>query len=137
MEYCLKQLDECAAAPIKELFASVFTGEPWNDDWSDDKQLELYIHDLIGQKNSLAFGLYEGSELVGIAMGRTKHWYTGTEYCIEELCIRTSRQGNGLGRRFVEEIERACRAAGLRHIFLLTENNVPAFAFYQKLGFAN
>ena len=68
-------------------------------------------------------------------MGRVKHWYTGTEYCIDELCIRTSKQGKGLGTQFMNEIEKACREMGLTHIFLLTENNVPAFEFYKKLGF--
>ncbi len=63
MKYCFKQLDESAAAIIKELFVSVFTAEPWNDDWSNENQLDLYIHDLIGQNNSLTFGLYEGAEL--------------------------------------------------------------------------
>ena len=27
---------------IKKLFVSVFTIEPWNDDWSDDNQLDCY-----------------------------------------------------------------------------------------------
>ena len=135
MNYCFKQLDENASAIIKDLFVSVFTDEPWNDDWSDKNQLDLYIHDLIGQSNSLTFGLYEGTELIGISMGRIKHWYTGTEYCIDELCIQTAKQGKGLGRRFVNEIEKACKQLGLTHIFLLTENNVPAFEFYKKLGF--
>lgn len=134
-DYSLKQLDESAAAAIRELFVRVFSNEPWNDDWSDKEQLELYIHDLIGQSNSLTFGLYEGSELVGISMGRTKHWCTGTEYCIDELCVHPEKQGKGLGRRFAAEIETACRKLGLRYLFLLTEDNVPAFDFYRKLGF--
>lgn len=135
MEYRFQRLDEGAAAAIRELFVSVFSGEPWNDDWSDERQLDLYIHDLIGQSNSLTFGLYEGAELMGVSMGRIKHWYTGTEYCVDELCIRTVKQGRGTGRRFVREIEAACRALGLTHIFLLTEDNVPAFEFYKKLDF--
>ena len=134
-KYRFKQLDESAAAIIKELFVSVFTAEPWNDDWSDENQLHLYIHDLIGQNNSLTFGLYEGAELIGISMGHIKHWYTGTEYYIDELCISTSMQGKGVGTLFVSEIEKACKELGLTHIFLLTENNVPAFTFYKKQRF--
>lgn len=41
---------------IKKLFVSVFTIEPWNDDWSDEKQLDCYIDDLIGQGYSLKAG---------------------------------------------------------------------------------
>ena len=135
MEYFIKKLDESADAFIKELFVSVFTVDPWNDDWSDKEQLDLYIHDLIGQSNSLTFGLYEGAELIGVSMGRIKHWYTGTEYCVDELCIQTAKQGRGLGQRFVNGIEKACKQLGLTHIFLQTENNVPAYEFYKKLGF--
>ena len=135
MKYCFKQLDESAAAIIKELFVSVFTAEPWNDDWSNENQLDLYIHDLISQNNSLTFGLYEGAELIGISMGHIKHWYTGTEYYIDELCISTSKQGKGVGTLFINEIEKACKELGLTHLFLLTEKNVPAFTFYKKQRF--
>lgn len=65
---------------IRSLFVSVFTTEPWNDDWSDTKQLNMYLNDLIGQSNSLTYGMYEGNELIGVSMGHIKHWYTGTEY---------------------------------------------------------
>lgn len=134
-KYSFKRLDESEAEIIKELFVSVFAKEPWNDDWSDKNQLRLYIHDLIGQNNSLTFGLYEDTELIGISMGHIKHWYSGTEYCIDELCINTSKQGKGIGTLFVNEIERVCKELGMTHIFLLTENNVPAFEFYKKIGF--
>ncbi len=135
MKYCFKRLDESAAAIIKELFFAVFTAKPWNDDWSNENQLDLYIHDLIGQNNSLTFGLFEGAELIGISMGHIKHWYTGTEYYIDELCISISKQGKGVGTLFVNKIEKACKELGLTHIFLLTENNVPAFTFYKKQQF--
>lgn len=135
MKYCFKQLDESAASIIKELFVSVFSAEPWNDDWSNENQLDLYIHDLIGQNNSLTYGLYEGTELIGISMGHIKHWYTGTEYYIDELCVSTSKQGKGVGTLFIGEIEKACKELGLTHIFLLTEKNVPAFTFYKKQQF--
>ena len=135
MKYRFKQLDESAAAIIKELFVSVFTIEPWNDDWSNENQLDLYIHDLISQNTSLTFGLYEGTKLIALSMGHIKHWYTGTEYYIDELCVSTSKQGKGVGTLFVSEIEKACKELGLTHIFLLTENNVPAFTFYKKQKF--
>ncbi|MDE5741894.1 MAG: GNAT family N-acetyltransferase [Oscillospiraceae bacterium] len=135
IKYSFKRLDESNSDIIRKLFASVFTKEPWNDDWSDENQLRSYIHDLIGQDNSLTFGLYEGNELIGISMGHIKHWYTGTEYFIDELCISTENQGQGIGTLFVAEIENACRELGLTHLFLLTGKDVPAYKFYKKQGF--
>lgn len=134
-KYCFKRLNESNSGEIMELFVNVFTKEPWNDDWSDENQLRLYIHDLVGQDNSLTFGLYEGNELIGVSMGHIKHWYTGTEYYIDELCISTEKQGQGAGTLFVGEIEKTCGEMGLTHLFLLTGKDAPAFSFYKKQDF--
>ena len=131
----LKQLSINDKEAIKELFTGVFTGEPWNDDWSDSGQLDHYIKDLCGQEYSLTYGLYDGDELIGLSMGYIKHWYTGTEYIINELCIRTDRQGCGAGTGFLTQIEKAIKQMGVRQIFLLTDRDMPAFNFYKKNGF--
>lgn len=133
--YEIKRIGPEKAPAIKELFFSVFTHEPWNDDWSDQEQLDAYIHDLTGQNNSLTYGLYEGETLTGVSMGQIRHWYTGTEYYIDEYCIRTEVQGRGLGTLFLAEIEKQIRELGLTQIFLQTETTVPAYRFYQKQGF--
>ena len=73
--------------------------------------------------------------LIGVSMGHIKHWYSGTEYCIDELCIQTEKQGNGIGTFFLKEIEKGIKEIGLVQIFLQTEKNVPAYDFYQKNGF--
>ena len=134
--YTLKRLGPEDREEIKALFVSVFTREPWCDDWSDREQLDLYIQDLTGQSYSLAYGLYhDAGELIGISLGYIKHWYSGTEYIINELCIKTDRQGAGAGTFFIREIGNAIRALGLKQIFLLTDSNVPAYDFYRKNGF--
>ena len=120
---------------ITDVFTSVFTKEPWNDDWSDTNQLDMYINDLIGQSYSLTYGLYDDDELIGISMGYIKHWYRGTEYIINEFCIKTELQGKGAGTFFIKEIEKAIQELGLNQIFLLTDTNVPAYNFYKKNGF--
>lgn len=121
---------------ITDVFISVFTKEPWNDDWSNTNQLDMYINDLVGQGYSLTYGLFDDDELIGIAMGYVKHWYSGTEYIINEFCIKTDRQGAGAGSFFISEIEKAIKEMGIKQIFLLTDSNVPAYNFYKKNGFS-
>ena len=53
--YELKRLTINDKEIIKDLFVSVFTKEPWNDDWSDTDQLNAYIEDLAGKCNSLRY----------------------------------------------------------------------------------
>ena len=133
--YVLKRIGVEQKESIKDLFASVFMNEPWNDDWSDPEQLDLYIMDLIEQSNCLTYGFYEEDELIGISLGFIKHWYTGTEYVIDELCIRRDKQGSGTGTHFLKEIEKAIKELGLKQIFLQTDTEVPAYKFYKKNGF--
>lgn len=131
----LKRLSIADKKIITDVFVSVFTRDPWNDDWSDKNQLDMYINDLVGQGYSLTYGLFDDDELIGIAMGYIKHWYSGTEYIINELCIKTDRQGKGAGSFFISEIEKAIKGLGVKQIFLLTDSNVPAYNFYKKNGF--
>ena len=131
----LKRLNIEDKEAITNVFISVFTKEPWNDDWSDKKQLDMYINDLVGQNYSLTYGLFDDDKLIGIALGYIKHWYSGTEYIINEFCIKTERQGAGAGTFFISEIEKAIKELGVKQIFLLTDSNVPAYNFYKKNGF--
>ena len=131
----LRQIGPDEKESIKTLFKYIFMNEPWNDDWSDEKQLDSYILDLIGQSNSLTYGLYENNNLIGFSLGYIKHWYEGTEYVIDEFCITREKQGSGLGSFFMSEIEKEISKKGLCRIFLQTDSQVPAYAFYKKNGF--
>jgi len=130
-ELSLKDIEQ-----IKTLYAAIFTAEPWNDDWSDPVQLHEYITDLIGNRNSLTVGLYEDGELIGLSLGAIIHWYSGTEYYIQEFCVRTDRQGKGLGTAFLKAVEEPATPRGAKRIFLQTERTAPAFEFYRKNGFS-
>lgn len=134
-ELILRRLDLSSIEMVKAFFADVFTNEPWNDDWSDKDQLHNYILDLTGQSYSLTLGLFEGEEMVGLSMGYIKHWFRGTEYMIDEFCISRTRQHQGLGTKFMQEIEKYIKSIGLKQIFLQTDRNVPAYEFYKKNGF--
>ena len=101
----LKQLDMEDLGTVRKLFVKIFSQEPWNDRWDDPEQLRRYMEELLGAPNALCLGLFEDDVLVGISLGRIRHWYQGTEYWIDELGIDPERQGMGAGRRFLELID--------------------------------
>lgn len=131
----IKKLENSNFDDIKNLFRDVFMNEPWNDDWSNEEQLDNYILDLTGNRNSLAIGIYEDDTLLGISLGSIIHWCTGTEYYIFEYCIDREKQQQGLGTKFFAEIESYVKDLGVNHVFLQTERNLPAYTFYKKNGF--
>lgn len=120
---------------IKTLFKSVFAAPPWNEDWSDEEQLDNYLRDLMEVRTPLIYGLYDGEILAGVSIGNIRHWCGGTEYFIEELCLARDYQGRGLGREFFALIEDELKKRNLNMIYLMTDRNKPAYEFYKKLGF--
>lgn len=127
-------------ALMTDFFFDVFTREPWNDDWSDRSQLYAYMTDLAGNANSLCYGFFEdasATKLAALSIGSVKHWCSGTEYCIDELCVRPDLQGQGVGTAFLAALEGVLKGQGIHTIYLQTDDCVPAFAFYKKRGFVH
>ena len=101
-----------------------------------EEQLNAYIADLAGNPNSLCYGFFsDGGDMLALSIGGIKHWCSGTEYMINELCVRSDMQGRGTGTAFLEAIQKELLAMDIHTIYLLTESRVPAFEFYKKRGF--
>lgn len=62
--------------------------------------------------------------------------FHGRDAFIDEIYIRTTHRGKGIGRRALEFVEAACRPLGVRAIHLEVErNNAKAHALYHRIGF--
>lgn len=131
----IKKLSTENIEDIKFVIKETFSREPWNDDWHDEQQFQLYILDLIDNKNSLSLGLYDNGELIGVSLGRIKHWYTGTEYWIDDLAVLPKVQGHGCGLKFIDLIEKFMKEKGIVGIVLFTEKDIPAYGLYVKKDF--
>ncbi|HEL1678748.1 TPA: GNAT family N-acetyltransferase [Streptococcus suis] len=131
----LKELTVADLEMVKQIFLSVFSQEPWNDDWSDKEQLDCYIGDLLGHPRALGFGLFDQEKLIGLSLGYIRFWYEGTEYRIEEFCISRDYQGQGHGASLLADIEKQLADRKIVHILLQTERNLSAYSFCKKCGF--
>ena len=131
----LIELNESYLSQMADLYREAFSGEPWNDDWSDTNQLNEYMKDISKGYNALNYGLMIDGILVGMSVGKISHWWEGTNYNIEELCIAPSYQGQGIGSEFLELIEQSAREKGIAGIFLQTDNDMPSYRFYHKNGY--
>lgn len=134
--YTIRKLDaKKDFEKTKALFKETFSLPPWKDDWSDERQLALYIDDLISQKNALCLGFFDDELLIGLALGRIMHFYLGTQFRIDEFCITNRQQGKGLGTSFFDQIKEFCRKRGIQDLLLDTTRSFPAYRFYLKNGF--
>lgn len=128
-------LDQSYLEEMASLYKSAFFGEPWNDDWSDEEQLTEYIKEKSGGFRAINYGLRLDGKLVALSLGQITHWWEGTNYVLEELCVSPEYQGTGIGTRFMELIETDLKKRDVKGIFLQTDSDKPAYKFYQKNGF--
>lgn len=128
-------LDSTYLDQMASLYQKAFSGEPWNDDWSDPVQLKEYVKEISGAYNALNYGLLVDGELAVMSLGMIRHWWAGTNYNIEELCVDPKMQGQGIGTRFLKMIEDDIKGKDICGIFLQTDNDKPSYRFYQKNGF--
>ncbi len=135
MNYELRKLTLENEAEIKNIIREAFAAPPWFDDWKDEDVFHRYILDIMGNANSLSFGLYDGENLVGLALGRLKHWFDGIEFNIDDVCVRPDYQGKGAGSALMAEVEEYGKKNGFKMLSLLTYSFAPAYKFYIKNGF--
>ena len=128
-------LDMSYLEDMKALFKAAFYGEPWHDDWSDDAQLTEYVKEKSGGFHAINYGMLKDGKLVALSMGSIAHWWEGSNYVLDELCVSPDCQGTGLGTRFMNLIEEDLKKRGVKGIFLQTDDDKPAYKFYKKNGY--
>lgn len=121
IEDSLTLLDESYIEQMADLFKKAFAGEPQNDDWSDRTQLLEYVKEISGGYNALNYGIIRDGKLAAMTLGMVRHWWEGTNYNIEELCVAPALQGQGIGTRLLKLVSEEIKKKGCDGIFLQTE----------------
>ena len=129
IELSLRRLEE-----TERVFLEIFSREPWNDAWSGE-QLRRYMLEIMGNDNSLSFGMEENGALVAIALGRVKHRYAGTEYLVEELGVLPAWQGRGVGSALLAGMRRVLKTKGSERSFCLRTVRCPHISFTSERAF--
>lgn len=94
--------------------------------------LSLTDDDLTREEEQLHFGLFEpGGELVACAAAVL---LSPTQARIRQMAVSPDRQGQGLGRRLLEDLENDLRTRGLRTLILNARTS--AVGFYERLGYS-
>lgn len=116
------------------LFIDVFNKEPWNEKWSMDRA-ELYLQNYINTPGFIGVLSEQDETVDGFIFGVSKPLWSGDEFFINEMCVRTDRHRSGTGTKMLQYLERILIKDGITDIALLTNRNIPAEQFYLKNGF--
>src|SRR4051812_3423819 len=111
-------------------------------DWPSDNAFIAGVERLIGDRGAMyllgAPGEDEPAAAVAQVRFRFGIWWAAEDCLLEDLFVRDSARGNGLGRALLELTIEQARARGCRRIELdVNDNNEAALALYRSLGFDN
>jgi len=135
MNYKIKMLSKENIEECTKLYTYVFNGEPWNDGWEENDARER-LTDIFSNRKFLGLGICdEENKLIGFLLGYTERWLDSNHFYLNEMCVTTERQSNGIGTRLIKEFEDICQESNINRIYLLTAREGQAEAFYKKNGY--
>ena len=123
------EIDACA-----ELFVSVFSNPPWNENWTFSTA-QKRLSDCLMTPGFTGLAHEDGGVIHGFAFGNIQHYLDEKHYYLLELCIRTDRQREGIGSRIMNALKEIMQAQNVSRIYTLTARDTPARRFYEKLGY--
>lgn len=123
-----------------DLFIDVFSRPPWNDVFESKDSVINFFNAFINLPNFKGYQIISSnSEVIGVSIGFIKPWLKNGElryeYFLDQFCINHTLQGKGLGKYFMQEIERRLKSENINDIILNTGLTSPAYHFYIKTGF--
>ncbi|SDC93142.1 Ribosomal protein S18 acetylase RimI [Terribacillus halophilus] len=114
-----------------DTFAKVFNEAPWNEAWTAKSALS-YLLDFYQTPGFTGIVAVEAEEVIGFIFGTKRKWWSGEEFFINEMCVRSDQQNKGIGKALMDYL---LKTADTKTITLLTDRGLPAETFYKRNGF--
>lgn len=115
----------------------VFSKPPWNDEWTNETAIE-WLAETVHSPSFLGYVAVDESwdnPIIAAILGRSRSWWKGKEFNIDEFFVRTDLQGRGIGTKLLEFAEQDLGSRGIHKVVLLSSLHAPAFEFYRKRGY--
>jgi ribosomal protein S18 acetylase RimI-like enzyme len=122
-------LQECA-----RVFVGTYNQAPWNYHW-ELKNATSYLSEYASSLHFVGFVLSDEQGLAAAMFGHRKTWWSGDLLYVDELFVHPEKQGLRYGKSLIGCAEKYCMENRLSNITLMTNRHMPAYQFYDKLGF--
>ena len=100
-----------------------------------ERRWSVFFQNHMANNYFLGYVLKGQTGIAALCIGMKKPWIQGTEYYIDQFCVKPALQGGGIGSGFLKSIEAEMRKEGINAIILNTERGFPSEKFYLKNGF--
>lgn len=127
-------MDICAIAEqdlqiISQLYVSVFSSQPWNEDWEFTWAYERlnWIYQSPGFAGYLAL---DSKQIIGAIMGHFVPFKGEKGFEIVEFLVATHQQNKGIDNQLLAQLELNLQQDNYDYIWLLTAKDSSAESFY-------
>ncbi|MBW9159264.1 MULTISPECIES: GNAT family N-acetyltransferase [Clostridium] len=117
-----------------ELYIKVFNSEPWNDKWTLETAHKR-LNDIYISTNFEGVLYVEDEQIKGAIFGNYEQFYDGIHYNLREMFISNELQGQGIGSKLLNELEKRLKGIGVTTIILFTSKENKTSKFYLKNNF--
>jgi GNAT superfamily N-acetyltransferase len=135
MELLFRQIDINDAEEIVNLMIDTYRNEPWNEKWD----IETAFNKINGFiKNNSAINLCvtdKDNKIIGVLLGYTNYYIDSKEFYVDEFFIGYNYHRKGIGKSFLEYVEKELTQKGHTCMVLLTEKSYPSEYFYVNNDF--
>lgn len=91
----IKYLEEAAI-----IFTDVFSSDPWNEPWSLHSSYKRLL-DISNTLGYIGIGYFNSNnQMIGFIVGNAEQWADSMNFSINEICVLTNVQTNGIGTDF-------------------------------------
>lgn len=117
-----------------EIYASAFSGEPWNDPWKAEDAV-IHVKELLESRQSYGLEYVIDGEVAGFILGTSMLFHYGRTFEINDLAVAPEYQRRGIGAKLLEKCIADVKAQGMAGIHLITAGDGILPAFYEEYGF--
>jgi len=129
----IRSIQEDDVRKCAKLYASVFSSEPWNEEWTEDAAYLRLNH--FHQSQGFVGLIAEDNGVIGFVLGNSEPFLDSDIYYLREMCVLQDLQSNGVGGKLYITLENELKEKSVKSIYLTTGHDIPAENFYIKHGF--
>jgi len=131
----VRRLEERDISAVIPLYLEYYNGQEGGC-WTEETVYKR-IHQVWSREDSYCLLLTMGEQIAGFAMGYMEQYDDLVAYDLVEIVVAADRQKQGLGTRFMLELERRVKAEGAAMIQLQAVNDEQHQRFYNKLKYGD
>ena len=117
-----------------EIYATAFSGPPWNDPWTAADAV-IHVRELLETKTAYGLEYVMDGKVVGFLLGTSMLFHYGRTFEINDLAVDPDYQGRGIASALLERCKADMKARGIVGLHLITSADGFLPGFYERHGF--